>query len=65
MQYYQCEKYPIEFMLSENIDKHLILIIIHNYVRHYIILLVMQGVAVVFLENRKLEYPLWRKQIYK
>ena len=52
MRYYQCNKYPIEFVLSENIDKHFDS---HNHVRHYIISLVMQGAAVVFLKNRKLE----------
>lgn len=34
MQYYQCDKYPIEFVLSENIDKHFDS---HNHVRYYII----------------------------
>ncbi len=50
MRYYQCDKYPIEFVLSENIDKHFDS---HNHVGHYIISMVMQGVATVSLENRE------------
>ncbi len=52
MQYYQCEKYPIEFVLSENIDKHFDS---HNHVGHYVISVVMQGVVKVSLENRESE----------
>lgn len=51
MRYYQCHKYPIEFVLSENIDKHFDS---HNHVGHYVISVVMQGVVYVHLENRKL-----------
>ena len=51
MQYYQCEKYPIEFVLSENIDK---CFDCHNHVGHYVISLVMQGEVTVYLESRKL-----------
>lgn len=50
MQYYQCDKYPIEFVLSENIDKHFDS---HNHVGHYVITVVMQGTVTVCLENRK------------
>lgn len=50
MRYYQCDKYPIEFVLSENIDKHFAS---HNHVGHYVISVVMQGTAVVCLENRE------------
>ena len=50
MRYYQCDKYPIEFVLSENIDKHFDS---HNHVGHYVISVVMQGTAVVCLENRE------------
>ena len=50
MRYYQCDKYPIEFVLSENIDKHFDS---HNHVGHYVISMVMQGVVIVYLENRK------------
>ncbi|MDE7017739.1 MAG: AraC family transcriptional regulator [Lachnospiraceae bacterium] len=50
MQYYQCDKYPIEFVLSENIDKHFDA---HNHVGHYIISIVMQGTVTVCLENRE------------
>lgn len=51
MRYYQCEKYPIEFVLSENIDKHFTP---HNHARHYVISMVMQGEVSVYLEGREL-----------
>ena len=51
MQYYQHNKYPIEFVLSENIDKHFAS---HNHVRHYVISMVMQGVVTAYLDNREL-----------
>lgn len=50
MRYYQCDKYPIEFVLSENIDKHFGS---HNHVGHYVISVVMQGTVTVCLENRE------------
>ncbi len=50
MRYYQCNKYPIEFVLSENIDKHFDS---HNHVGHYVISVVMQGTVAVCLENRE------------
>lgn len=50
MQYYQCDKYPIEFVLSENIDKHFDS---HNHAGHYVISVVMQGTVAVCLENRE------------
>lgn len=50
MQYYQCSKYPIEFVLSENIDKHFDS---HNHVGHYVISVVMQGTVAVCLENEE------------
>ena len=50
MRYYQCDKYPIEFVLSENIDKHFDS---HNHVGHYVISMVMQGTVTVYLENRE------------
>ena len=34
MRYYQCDKYPIEFVLSENIDKQFDS---HNHVGYYVI----------------------------
>lgn len=52
MQYYQHDKYPIEFVLSENIDKHFTS---HNHVRHYVISVVMQGVVTVNMDNREME----------
>ena len=51
MRYYHCEKYPIEFVLSENLDK---CFASHNHVGHYVISVVMQGTAEVYLESRKL-----------
>ena len=50
MQYHQCDKYPIEFVLSENIDKHFDS---HNHVGHYVISVVMQGFVTVCLENKE------------
>ena len=52
MRYYQCDKYPIEFVLSEDIDKHFDS---HNHVGHYVISMVMQGVVTVYLENKEAE----------
>ena len=51
MRYYQCDKYPIEFVLSENIDKNFDS---HNHVRHYIISVIMQGVVTVYLKSSEL-----------
>lgn len=50
MQYHQCDKYPIEFVLSENIDKNFAS---HNHVGHYVISVVMQGAVTLCLENRE------------
>ncbi len=50
MRYYQCNKYPIEFVLSENIDKRFDS---HNHVGHYVISVVMQGTVTLCLENRE------------
>ncbi len=50
MRYYQCKQYPIEFVLSENIDKRFDP---HNHVRHYVISVVMQGTVTLCLENRE------------
>lgn len=59
MQYYQCDKYPIEFVLSENIDKHFDS---HNHVGHYVISVVVQGTVAVCLENR--EMPCRRGDVF-
>lgn len=48
MRYYLSDQYPIEFVLSENIDKHFTS---HNHVRHYVISMVMEGVVTAYLEN--------------
>ncbi|MCM1181422.1 MAG: AraC family transcriptional regulator [Clostridium sp.] len=53
MQYYQLDKHPIEFVLSENIEKHFSS---HNHVGHYVVSLVVQGEVEVFLENKRIEY---------
>lgn len=50
MRYYQCDKYPIEFVLSENIDKQFDS---HNHVGHYVTSVVMQGTVTVCLENKE------------
>ena len=50
MRYYQCDKYPIEFVLSENIDKRFGS---HNHVGHYVISVVVQETVTVCLENRE------------
>ena len=42
MRYYQCDTYPIEFVLSENIEK---CFAAHNHVGHYVISVVMQGMV--------------------
>ena len=49
MRYYQCDKYPIEFVLSENINKHFDS---HNHARHYVISMVIQGVVTAYIENK-------------
>lgn len=51
MRYYQCDKYPIEFVLSENIDKHFDS---HNHVWHYVISVVMQGTVIVSCKSSEL-----------
>ena len=51
MRYYQCNKYQIEIVLSENIDKHFDF---HNHVRHYVISVIMQGEVVVYLKSSEL-----------
>lgn len=51
MQYYQCNKYPVEFVLSENMDKYFGT---HNHVKHYVISVVMHGMAAVCLEDREM-----------
>ena len=45
MRYDKCDKYLIEFVLSENIDK---LFGSHNLVSHYVILMVMRGTVAVY-----------------
>ncbi|MCI8946098.1 MAG: helix-turn-helix transcriptional regulator [Lachnospiraceae bacterium] len=50
MRYYQYEKYPIELVVSENIDKHFDS---HNHVGHYVSAVVIQGVVTVYQEGRE------------
>ena len=52
MQYYQWDKYPIEFVLSENIDKQFDS---HNHVGYYVISVDVLGTVAVYLENREVE----------
>lgn len=54
MRYYQCDKYPIEFVVSENINKHFDS---HNHVGHYVVSVVMQGTVVLYLKNREVVCP--------
>lgn len=54
MQYYQCDKYPIEFVVYENHDKHFEP---HNHVGHYVISMIMQGVITVCLGNKEWACP--------
>ena len=54
MQYYQCDKYPIEFVVSENLDKHFES---HNHVGHYVISMITQGVITVCLEHKERVCP--------
>lgn len=53
MWYYQCERYPVEFVVSENMEKRFDS---HNHVRHYVISIVMQGTALVRVKNREAAY---------
>lgn len=50
MRYYHWDKYPVEFVLSENIEKYFDS---HNHVGHYVISVVMQETVTVCLENRE------------
>ena len=50
MRYYQYEKYPIELVVSENIDKHFDS---HNHVGHYVSAVVIQGEVTVYQEGRE------------
>lgn len=50
MRYYQCGNYPVEFVLSENMDK---CFAPHNHVGHYVVSLVIQGTVTVQLEGRE------------
>lgn len=54
MQYYQCDKYSIEFVVSENLDKHFE---DHNHVGHYVISMITQGAITVCLENKERVCP--------
>ena len=54
MQYYYCDEYPIEFVVSENLDKHFES---HNHVGHYVISMITQGVITVCLEHKERVCP--------
>ena len=51
MRYYQCDTYPIDFVLAENIEK---CFVAHNHVGHYVISVVVQGMVTVCLQGREL-----------
>lgn len=54
MQYYQCDEYPIEFVVSENLDKHFES---HNHVGHYVISMITQSAITVCLEHKERVCP--------
>ncbi len=51
MRYYLCDQYPIEFVVSENIDQYFDS---HTHVGHYVVSVVLQGMVVVRLGNRQM-----------
>ena len=51
MKYFRSSQYPIEFVLSENINKEFSS---HNHAQHYIISLCIKGSVAATLENRTL-----------
>lgn len=53
MRYFKSNKYPIEFVLSENIEKHFAS---HNHVGHYVISLIVSGTVEVQKGDKKTEY---------
>lgn len=52
MKYFRSSQYPIEFVLSENINKEFSS---HNHANHYIISLCIKGSVIVTLENKSLQ----------
>lgn len=52
MNYFRSSQYPIEFILSENINKDFSS---HNHANHYIISLCIKGSVTVTLENKPLQ----------
>lgn len=53
MRYFKSKKYPIEFVLSENIEKYFAS---HNHVGHYVISMVVSGRVEVHKGDRQTEY---------
>lgn len=51
MKYFRSNQYPIEFVLSENINKDFSS---HNHTQHYIISLCIKDSVAVSLENKSL-----------
>ena len=49
MKYFRSRQYPIEFVLSEHINKNFSS---HNHAQHYIISLCIKGSAAAKLENK-------------
>lgn len=52
MKYFRSSQYPIEFVLSENINKEFSS---HNHANHYIISLCIKGSVAAILENKSLQ----------
>ena len=52
MKYFRSEQYPIEFVLSENINKEFSS---HNHASHYIISLCIKGSVAATLENKSMK----------
>ena len=52
MKYFRSEQYPIEFVLSENINKDFSS---HNHASHYIISLCIKGSVTATLENKSMK----------
>lgn len=53
MWYFQSKKYPIEFVVSENMEKHFDS---HNHVGHYVISLIVCGRVEVQKRDQRIEY---------
>ncbi len=50
MRYFQSDGYPIELILSENLDKEYCM---HNHVNHWILSIVMSGSVLIHIREEK------------